>query len=199
VINLLPPDLKDGYRYASHNHRLVRWVIMFGIGLVGVGAIAAAGIIYMQQTTESYTDNITAANASLKKQHLVETETEVKEISNNLKLVVQVLSREVLFSKLLKQLANVTPANTVLTNLTIAQTSGGISITAKAIDYQSATQLQVNLADPANKIFSKADIIAINCSSTDKTSIYPCTVTLRALFAEDNPFVFFNSDGTAAS
>ncbi len=193
MINLLPPDLKKTYRYATHNHRLVHWFILFGVGLVGVMAIAAAGIVYMQQSSERYTQNIAQTNQSLEKQDLAETQKEVKEISNNLKLVVQVLSREVLFSKLLKQLGTVTPSNTILTDLSIVQTTGGIDITAKAIDYQAATQLQINLEDSRNKIFSKADIVAINCNEADPLAKYPCTVTLRALFAENNPFLFINS------
>ncbi len=193
MINLLPPDLKKTYRYATHNHRLVHWFILFGFGLVGVMAIAAAGIVYMQQSSERYTQNIAQTNQSLEKQDLAETQKEVKEISNNLKLVVQVLSREVLFSKLLKQLGTVTPSNTILTDLSIVQTTGGIDITAKAIDYQAATQLQINLEDSRNKIFSKADIVAINCNEADPLAKYPCTVTLRALFAENNPFLFINS------
>jgi Tfp pilus assembly protein PilN len=193
MINLLPPDLKNTYRYASHNHRLVHWFVMFGVGLVGVIAIAAAGILYMQQNSDRYARTISETNHSLEKQDLAQTQKQVKEISNNLKLVVQVLSREVLFSKLLKQLGTVTPSNTILTDLSIVQTTGGIDITAKAIDYQAATQLQINLEDSRNKIFSKADIVAINCNETDPDAKYPCTVTLRALFADNNPFLFINS------
>ena len=199
MINLMPPELKETYRYASHNHRLMHWVVMFGVGLVGVMAIATAGVIYMQQSSDKYTQTIAAANASLEKQDLAQTQKEVKEISNNLKLVVQVLGREVLFSKLLKQLGTVTPSNTILTDISIVQTTGGIDITAKAIDYQAATQLQINLQDPRNKIFSKADIVAINCNDADPLSKYPCTVTLRALFAQNNPFLFINADKKAAS
>lgn len=193
MINLLPPDLKDSYRYASRNHHLFRWVFIFGAGLVGVLAIAAAGIIYMQQSSADYTKTINESNRSLAKQDLAVTQKQVKEISNNLSLVVQVLSREVLFSKLLTQLGTATPSNTVLTDLSIEQTTGGIDITAKASDYQAATQLQVNLEDPANQIFSKADIVSINCNGGDTDPRYPCTVTLRALFANNNPFLFINS------
>jgi len=193
MINLLPPDIKQSYRYAHHNHSLVRWVIMFSVGLVGVLAISAAGIIYLQQTSETYTKQINSTNESLKKQNLDTVQKQVSDISSNLKLVVQVLSREVLFSKLLKQLGAVTPSNTILTNLSIVQTTGGIDITAKTTDYVAATQLQVNLQDPKNKIFSKADIVSINCSDPDPKAAYPCTVTLRALFSDNNPFLFINS------
>lgn len=193
MINFLPPELKSNYRYAHHNLHLLRWVIMFSIGLVGLLVISGAGIFYIQSQTASYTAQIETANESLKKQNLGTVQRQVTDISNNLKLVVQVLSREVLFSKLLTRLGAVTPSNAVLTNLSILQTTGGIDITANTTDYNAATQLQVNLADPKNKIFSKADIVSITCNDADKTTKYPCTVTLRALFSDNNPFLFINS------
>ncbi|MEO6513638.1 MAG: hypothetical protein ABIR37_03035 [Candidatus Saccharimonadales bacterium] len=193
MINFLPPELKDSYRYAHRNVSLLRWTIMFSIGLAGLLIISSAGLFYMQRQTNLYTSQVEATNASLKKQNLGAVQKEVTEISNNLKLVVQVLSREVLFSKLLTRLGTVIPSNAILTNLSIAQTTGGIDITAKTTDYNAATQLQINLADPNNKIFNKADIVSISCNDADPTAKYPCTVTLRALFSDTNPFLFINS------
>lgn len=198
MINLLPPAIKQDYRYAHHNLRLLRWVVVFLFGLIGLAVISAAGIMYMQRTSETYSQQIASSNASLQKQNIVGVQKQVTDISNNLKLVVQVLSREVLFSQLLTRLGTVIPPNTILTNLSITQTTGGIDISAKTTDYQAATQLQVNLADPNNKIFSKADIQNITCRDVSATantqdSKYPCDVTIRALFATDNPFLFINS------
>jgi hypothetical protein len=197
MINFLPPDLKESYRYAHRNVSLLRWTVLFGIGFVGLIVIGGAGLFYLQNQTNLYTAQVDSANAQLKKQNLGSVQREVTDISNNLRLVVQVLSREVLFSKLLTRLGAVVPSNAILTNLSIAQTTGGIDITAKTTDYHAATQLQVNLADPNNKIFSKADIVSISCNDTDATK-YPCTVTLRALFSDTNPFLFINSGKTAS-
>ena len=116
--------------------------------------------------------------------------------TGRLKLVVNVLSREILFSKLLTQTGAVTPSNTSLTDLSINQVAGAIDIKAKATDITAATQLQVNLQDPANKIFTKADIQNITCKPDATDPKYPCNVTLKALFAKDNPFLFINK-GTA--
>lgn len=200
MINLLPPDLKESYRYAHRNTRLVRWVIAFGFGFLGLVAISTAGLIYMQQSSQMYVKQIADTQASLQQQKLTSTQQEVQSISNNLKLAVQVLSKEVLFSKLFEQLAVVTPSNAVLTNLTISQVQGGVDITAATTDYTAATQLQVNLAAPGNKIFSKADIVSISCEAVSGTlnstsAHYPCNVVIRALFAANNPFLFINNKG----
>jgi Tfp pilus assembly protein PilN len=196
MINLLPPDVKSQYHYAQRNVALRRWVVMLALALAGLAVITAFGMLYMFQLSSSYDNEIKASTLSLKQQNLEATQKEVKEISGNLKLSVQVLSKEVLFSNLLRQLAAVTPGKVKLANLNISQEESAVDITAKARDYNSATQLQVNLSDPANQIFSSADIVSITCASNSngsQASGYPCTATIRALFAKHNPFLFINS------
>lgn len=202
MINLLPPELKSSYRYARRNVLLVRWVVVLAISLLGLFAISTGGLIYLRQINDSYAPQIAATQASLEQQKLSQTRIQVTDMTSSLKLATQVLSKEVLFSKLLTQLATVMPSNAILTDLTISQTQGALDISALATNYDAATQVQVNLADPNNKIFSSADIVNISCSSapsTDSTtSRYPCKVTIRALLATNNPFLFINDSGKSS-
>ena len=193
MINLLPPDIKQSYRYAHANVRLVRWVTLSIVALVGLGVIAVGGILYLQHSTDNYRGQVASTQEYLKAQDQKSTQKKITEMSNNLKLVTQVLSREVLFSKLLTRLGSVMPSNVIMENLSITQTTGAINISAKATDYQAATQVQVNLADPANEIFSKADIVSINCEGDSSSPKYPCRILIKALFADNNPFLFINS------
>lgn len=194
MINLLPPDLKEQYLYGRRNTVLRHWAFAMAFGLVGAILITGAGLFYMQQSIAHYQQQVAATEQLLKEQKLAETQKKSEEITANLKLAVNVLSKEVLFSELLKQIGAVTPPNTALTDLSISEVSGAIELTAGSSDYTSATQLQANLEDPANKIFSKADIQNITCSTTPNSANprYPCTMRLRALFAKDNPFLFIN-------
>ncbi|HTB49265.1 MAG TPA: hypothetical protein VK712_04240 [Verrucomicrobiae bacterium] len=197
MINLLPPDLKRDYRFARRNVSLRRWVIIFMIALLGLGGLATYGLLALHQSTTRYNKQIAANNLLFQKEDFSGTQKQVQDISSNFKLVVKVLGQEVLFSQLLKQIAAIIPANADLTGLNINQTQGAIDISAIATDYNTATQVQVNLADPANKIFSKADIVSITCSATSAVNPnYPCTINIRALFASDNPFLFINSKGS---
>jgi len=194
MINILPRAVKDNYRYARRNVILRRWIAALMIAFVGLVVIATFGLLTIRQSTQQYEKEIANTEAVFKKDKFSETQTQVEAISSNFKLVVQVLGQEVLFSQLLKQIAATIPSNANLTGLNINQTQGGIDISAIATNYNTATQVQVNLADPANKIFSKADIVNINCSSTNAANAqYPCTVNIRALFAPNNPFLFINS------
>jgi Tfp pilus assembly protein PilN len=200
VINLLPPDIKQNLVYARRNTEVRRWAIIFIISIAGVWIIVLGGLFYMQRTIHSYTDQRSKNQSVLNAQHMDQTQKQVSEISSSLELAVKVLSREVLFSNLIKQIGAVIPPNASLTNLSITQTQGGIDLTAVATDYNTATQVQVNLQDPANKIFDKADILSISCSGTNSANPrYPCSVSIRAQFVKNNPFLFINTGGKGGS
>ena len=165
MINLMPAELKTGYVYARRNVVLRRWAMMFLFALIGLGALATYGLLDIKQSTLRYEKEIAATEATFKEEKSAQTQKQVQDISNNFKLAVKVLSQEVLFSQLIKQIAATIPNNANLTGLTINQTQGGIDISADAVDYKTASQVQVNLADPKNKIFSKADIVSITCNN----------------------------------
>ncbi len=195
MINLLPPDVKEGILYARRNTRLRHWVFGLTLSIVVIGATVGAGLLYLQQSTRAYAAQVQQGNEQLKSQKLEETQSQIQDLTNSLKLVIQVLSREILFSKLLTQIGAALPNGSVLTNLSINKVQGGLDLSAAATDYQTATQVQLNLQDPNNKIFDKSDLVNIQCSSPmpggdPLKNQYPCTVQLRALFASNNPFAF---------
>lgn len=194
MINLLSPEVKTGYAYGRRNVLLRKWIFMFLMALIGLGAIGTYGLLAIKQSSVNYNDKILTAQQQLKRDQYEATQKQVKDLTGSFQLVIKVLSQEVLFSKLLQQMGTIMPEGSSLTGLTISQTTGGIDITAGAQDYNTASQVQVNLADPSNKIFSKADIVSINCSGGNGN--YPCTVDIRALFADNNPYLFINSGGT---
>lgn len=193
MINLLPSHLKKEIFFGRRNSQLAQLVVVLVSTILGVYLIGLFGLFYMNQSIHNYNDQVARARESLKSQKIDEIQKEVGTISNNLKLTSQVLSREVLFSKLIQQIGAAMPANTILTDLKIATTDGAIDLTAIASDYNTATQVQVNLADPANKIFDKADILNTQCGNTATDPKYPCTVTLRARFGKNNDFTFIGS------
>lgn len=192
MINLLPPDQREAIMYARRNTKLRSWVVALITILIGMLLFLAAGQVYIERTTDRYTAQVEAEQISLKSQKLEETQKQVQDLSNNLKLIIQVLSREVLFSKLLRQVGNVMPPGSVLSSIEISKVEGGIDLSAQAKDYNTASQVQVNLQDPSNKLFDKVDIIQVSCG-TAKDGPYPCKVTLRALFSKNNPYLFINN------
>jgi hypothetical protein len=198
MINLLPPKIKQNYRYAHQNRILVRWIAAVILAIVGLGIITSSELLGMDQKIAQNNSQISATQLLLKNGNSTAVVNQVSSIDSNLTLMLQVLSKEVLFSKLLDRLGNITPPNVILTNLSIAQNETAIDITAQSTDYNAATQLQVNLADPSNQIFSKADIVSITCATGPQVLYpnYPCTDTIRAQFLSNNPFLFINANGT---
>ena len=199
MINLLPPEMKSSYRYARANVALRKWVVIMAISLVGLGAITTYGLLNLHESSVHYTKTIAASEDYFKKENYEGVQKRVEDISGSFKLVVKVLGQEILFSQLIQQIGATIPAKANLTDLNISQTQGALDITANAVDYATATQVQVNLADPKNKIFSKADIINITCNTKTDTngqaSKYPCIISIRALFSSNNPYLFINSKG----
>jgi Tfp pilus assembly protein PilN len=193
MINLLPTDEKQELQYARRNTGLLKWVMVLALSLAGVVVIVFAGNIYIQLSIKNYSSDVARAQENLQAQKIEETQAEIEEISNSTKLATQVLSREVLFSKLLRQLGASIPPNSVLQQFQIEELGGGLTLQAAATDINAATQLQVNLEDPRNKIFERADIENINCGAEDTQ--YPCTIQLRALFAKDNPYTLTGQSG----
>lgn len=199
MINLIPNDHKTSYVFAKRNVILKKWISLFLFAIIGLGVLGTFGLVTLTQSTKDYDNKIAQNVAYFKKENFETTSKQVKDMSNNIKLSVKVLQQEVLFSKLIKQIGAALPPGSVLNSLEISQTSGGIDLSASAIDYKTATQVQVNLSDPNNKIFTKADILNITCSSTNddgtvKISGYPCSVGIRALFGPNNPYLFTNND-----
>jgi Tfp pilus assembly protein PilN len=192
MINLLPPELQEQYQYGRRNMALRRWTVAMAFALAGVMLVTIAGLFLMQQSIVSHRNQVAQTEKLLGEQKLEETQAHAKEITGSIKLATDVLSREVLFSQLLTQIAKVIPPNTSLTDLNISQTTGALELKAVSADYTSATQLQVNLQDPANRIFSKADIQTILCNSGSADPKYPCQITIKALFSDNNPFLLIN-------
>lgn len=139
MINLLPPELKEVYRYGKHNRALARWIIIIVICWAGAMALTAGGYVYLNRTIASTNQELVANQKQLKQLDQASVQAQVSDISNNLKLAVQVLSKEILFSKLLEQLGAVTPSNVILTNLAITQGQDGVDLTADTTTYAAAT------------------------------------------------------------
>lgn len=199
MINLLPPKTKENYRYARFNARLVRWITGASLALLGTVVIVAVGIVVLDQLEKSQARQVSDTNQKLAKENVEETKKQVDTISNNTKLSLQVLSKEILFSKLLRQLGSSIPANTELQSFQVDKLQGGLTLTAVAADINAATQLQLNLQDPKNKVFEKADIENINCSGDTGSKRLPCTVQIRALFIKNNPFLYITPPGSGTS
>lgn len=202
MINLLPSQTRRDMMYARRNSVLLKWSSTLIISILGATLIIASGLLYLTETTKNYEKRTEAGRQSLKAQNIEETQKKIDEISGNVKLATDVLSKEILFSKVLTQLGAVLPADTSLQQLQIDDLKGGLTLSAGARNFDAASQIQLNLQDPNNRIFEKADIENINCTAPETAGLakqYPCVVQIRALFMKDNPFLYIAPNTKEAS
>lgn len=191
MINLLPPATKSAIVYSRRNLRLLHWTIGSLAIIVSMGATAIVGGYYIDNAKVSLTKSIDQTKMSITTQKLDKVQTKAEELSGGVKLIVKVLSKEVRFSKLLQQIGTLMPTGATLGNIQLSnKINGAIDITANALDYQTATQVQVNLQDPKNTLFEKVDTISVSCNegtitASGTSSRYKCQIIARALFKKD--------------
>jgi Tfp pilus assembly protein PilN len=193
MINLLPPAVQQDITYARRNKKLLRWCVAMVVAICGLLTIVIAGQLYLNKAAADYSSQIELSTAQLKAQKLDDTQKRVSEFSSNLQLAVQVLSKQVLYSKFLKQLGAAIPQGALLTDLRISKLEGGIDLQFNTTSEQTATAVQRSLEDPNNKIFEKADILSVTCPKSSLDPKYPCRVSIRALFSKSNSFLITNS------
>lgn len=193
MINLMPPDKKSQITYARRNNFLIRWVIGIMFATAGIFVITGAGLFFLQRDSSNYRTSISESEQRLKEQKEEDTLAKVEDISGSLSLVVNVLSREVLFSKLLPHIGALMPDGTILRGLSLSRDqTGGIDLSIGAVDYESAAQALVNIQDSKSLLFTGADANKINCEGTEEDAPYICTATVRAVLTSDNPFLLLN-------
>lgn len=190
MINLIPDTQKEVILFARRNNLLVKWVIGVAIAVAGLALIAGGGLFYLRQDSNTYANSIEQARTNLKAQDEKETLDTIGEISGRLSLAVDVLSKEVQFSKLLPYIGTLMPDGTILNDLSLSRdTAGGIDLSIGAVDYQAASQALVNLQqtdDPS--LFKGADANSIDCEGSEDEAPYVCTASIRVVLAEKNPF-----------
>ncbi len=204
MINLMPTPAKEAILYSRRNLRLVHWTLGSILIIIIMSATVLFGGFYIDNAKKSLSQSIEQTKSAITIQKLDKVKADAEELSGGVKLIVQVLSKEVRFSKLLQKLGTMMPSGATLGNIQLSnKVNGALDLTANALDYQSATQVQVNLEDPKNNLFEKVDTLSVSCSDTAQTSgssavdsKYKCQIIVRALFKKDAAVTFLANSST---
>jgi len=194
MINLLPPELAGKIRFGRRNTRLRRWIFGAVAATVGLLVILAGGWLYLDNEASNLNMNIAAIENQLTSQNLTQVQKDASEISGSIKIIEQVLSREVRFSELIQEVGQILPPGTILAGLTLSsKVDGGLDLSANTVDHESAARLAANLGDPKNELFDKVDIVSVKCATSNNA--YKCDAVYRALFNKDAKKRFINAAG----
>ena len=197
MINLLPPEIKQEIAFGRKNEKLVRWVTAVVIVIAGIGLLSLFGQFYITKNVKNQQKVSKVSQERMAAQNYEGTKKELQSLSDNVKTVVQILSKQLLFSKMLTTIGSILPSGTVLSDITLSSTDSAIDLSISATDRAAATQAFVNVKDPKNNFFTNADLISINCDSAGGKK-YPCTATIRVVLKNDSSFYFLNSVTTGA-
>jgi Tfp pilus assembly protein PilN len=197
MINLLPPQHSAQIKYGRRNSSLRLWLIFTAVAIAVLIIIMAVGVVYINGQSKNLNHQIVDSQAQLKAQNLNQVQKDAKEISGDIKVINLVLNQELSFSALLQSIGGLMPARTVLTSLSLSSNvKSSVNLDAATVDPPAAAQIAVNISDPKQDLFSKVDIINVNCDQK-KLSVYKCTATLQALFSKNAQKRFLNVPGAS--
>ncbi|HCM51909.1 TPA: hypothetical protein DIS56_02130 [Candidatus Saccharibacteria bacterium] len=192
MINLIPPAYGQAIRIGRTNTRLMRWLLSVTAAAAGLIVIVGVGWLYLNHQNSKLTKDISSVQQQLDAQNLGEVQKQAQTINSNVKVINQVLNREIRFSNLIQEIGSVLPNGSVLNSLTLSKVDGAVDLSTGTRDYTAASQIAVNLSDPKNNIFEKVDIVNITCDASP-TSTYACNANYKALFSKTTKNRFLNA------
>ena len=180
MINLLPPEEKRQLRAGRSNTLLIR-SNFFMLGAV-VFVVLSLGVTQFYLTTaKSNSEKIIAENKQ-KVSDFAAVETEAAEFRSNLATAKQILDKEVVYTKVILEIAHLMPSGTILESLSLDPSTFGTetSIAAQAKSYDNAIALKD--AFQKSNLFTNVHFenITVNEGAT-----YPFTVNLNVTIKKD--------------
>lgn len=190
MINLTPIDMKQDRHYRRNNLLFLRWITQSTLMLLLliVSVVAGFGLISGQQKRLDKEKEL--LNKEISDLKLSEIESSYSGFVANVDTVTQILSKQILYSDLIKQIGSVTPSGAILNSISISSKDNALDLNFKIDAQDIAPIIQLNLEDEKNNLFSKADIVQLNCPTTST-----CTAQLKAEYKKDFPYLFVNTLG----
>lgn len=174
MINLLPLEDKRQITAARANSLLFRYTL-FSVGVLAF-LLAAIAITYIYLTNVKAGAEQTIEQSKARVSDYANVQMEADQFRAKLATAQQILDREVTYTKVALQIAQLLPAGVILKNLDLdAQTFGApTTISVQARSYAAATELKDSFQ--ASTLFSDVHFQSIT-SSADAGG-YPFTVVL---------------------
>lgn len=183
MINLLPPEAKNQIKFARRNSILIKWLGAIFVVMLLITAMNVFGQFYINQTANRLKETANVTDQRIKEENLEQYKNNLNSLSGDMKTAVQILKKQLLFSKVFPKIGTTLPSGAVLSNVTLNSTDTSLDLTILAKDQYTANQAFTNVKDSNNQLFSKTDLISIVCG--DSNPSYPCTAQVKALLNID--------------
>lgn len=184
MINLLSPDDKKLLRAARTNTILLRYYLLAVLVIAGASVVLAGGFYIADQNKNNFQVELSRAESDTADYAKVKQQSE--EFANNLKVAKQILATEVVYSKMITDIANTIPAGTILTSLTLTPEtiSKKMELSFKTKSYDQGIALKSTLED--SDLFSDVSITSITSKGEEGSGAYPTDVNISAKFHPRN-------------
>jgi len=176
MINLLPEKNKKNIQAGRTNLLLVRYNILM-IGAL-IFTFASLGVLYIYLSNTKSTAEETIADNKAKVVEYNTVESQATAFRTHLATAKQILDQEIVYSKIVLQVARLIPHGVVIDNLTLdPKTFGTASVmTAHCKTVDDATALKESFQNTT--LFSNVYFASLSTSEGDATG-YPITVSLN--------------------
>lgn len=177
MINLLPTELKEARKYGRLNLLIAKQLL--GIVMIGVFAVAVmlSGLQLTKKDLQFYEDSIAIKDKSYG--DVKAYEEQANKLQAKVSNIKKLFEREVLFSKLLVNIASAIPVGAQLTDLSLTGTSTEpLAISAKVNSQDLAGVLRRNLVDSG--IFESADLESVTQQTNTDGQLPTYTVSISA-------------------
>lgn len=185
MINLLPPSVKEDITFGRKNRVLLGWIGALGIVIFIVLSLTLFGNFYIKSSANSVWSNVDEAKGRIKDQNLEKIQQSAEIFGTNLETVVKLLKDQLLFSKLIKTIGSVLPDQVILREINFESKDSTMQLYLQGPSEQAVTQAFINISSDQSKLFSKADLVGVDCSEF-------CTAEVVVLLNKDSEFYFLN-------
>lgn len=179
MINLLPDNKKLEINAARTNIILVDYILILFLGVAFLCLISAIVYSTLMSTKES-AENVIADNKAASSSY-DSIRTEAASLRSELTYAKTLLDQEVLYTKVITNIAKVMPSGTVLGALSLGSTTFGAPTTLQVYAKTTEDALKLKSNFQQSPFFSDVTFQSLTSSTQNNTAGYPIAATLSVV------------------
>lgn len=174
MINLLPDQSKKELRAARSNVTLLNYMLVLGMGVIFL-AIISGGVYFVLLGSQTDAKNLIVASQA-KSSAYASVESQGTTLRSSLTNAKTMLDQEVLYTKVLTNIASAMPSGVILDSINLNPTLFGTPATLQF--YTKTTKQALTLKDSlaTSPMFSSISFLSL--ASNSQSSDYPVSVSL---------------------
>lgn len=174
MINLLSDESKKEIRSARSNVTLVNYLLFLGMGIIFL-ALISIGVYIVLTMTQSDAEALISSSKS-KSASYISVESQGAALHSSLSTAKTVLDQEVVYTKIITNIAALMPTGVVLDSLNLSPTTIGVPTTMQF--FAKTTKDALSLKDKLQTSALFSNISFQQLSSNGQSPEYPVSATL---------------------